>query len=612
MGQTVIGLDVGTWSVKAAVLDSGLRRFALQEVREHRIALGPDGAPVSAGVHAAVAQALEGLRDRNVIATAIPGQRVMTRELTLPFTDPKKIRSVLGFQLEEQLPVSLDELVYDYATLEAGDEGARLLCSAVERSWLRGFLDELAAAEADPKVVGLDTMAYAQLVPHLPSLEQAGEPGEGDGEPVAFLDLGHTTTSVTIVRDGRVELVRTLARGGHEVTLALAEALDLDYLQAERVKHRGVRLDGRVPKGVGDAEHGPRVRVVSQALRPLVRDLRGTLHAYAQRGGGRVERAFVLGGTARMPGLVPTLEGALGLRLAHAPLAAADWAQGVSGAHEPEALELSYGKAVALALAFAREAGAGVLNFRQGEFAFESDFKAVRGRAWALGLMVAALLSVFLVKQYLHLGQLEEQHQALVAALERFSADELGKKSQNFSGTKAKLVKPPKAEGEEIFPRLTALHALDQITADQDAVNAMTPPTTGDKPPGPRSPSPPTGDKGKGDDKDKSELDEEVDPALQGYKVEFEAVTIDLKGALIRGEVSGIEALEEFTGRLKKRRCFRAVETTDTHKSPNRERPDWLRFTVKVDIECKPPASDKDSKGKGAKGGKTSKAKGGA
>ncbi len=612
MGQTVIGLDVGTWSVKAAVLDSGLRRFTLQEVREHRVARGPDGAVVSAEEHLAVAAALEGLRDRSVIATAVPGQRVMTRELTLPFTDPKKIRSVLGFELEGRLPVDLSDMVYDYAVLEAGEEGARLLCSAVERDWLRGFLDELAAANADPKVVGLDTMAYAQLAPHLPPSEAGGDLEPGEGEPVAFLDLGHTTTSVTIVRDGRVELVRTLARGGHEVTLALAEALDLDYLQAERVKHRGVRLDGRVPEGVGDAEHGPRVRVVSQALRPLVRDLRGTLHAYAQRGAGRVERAFVLGGTARMPGLVATLEGALGLTLQRAHLGAADWAQGVSGAHEPEALDLSQGKAVALALAFAREAGAGVLNFRQGEFAFESDFKAVRGRAWALGLMVAALLSVFLVKQYLHLGELEEQHKALVAALESFTADTLGKKSQNFSGTKAKLVKPPKAEGEEIFPQLTALHALDQITADQDAVNAMKPPkAAGDKPPGPRSPSPPTGD----GDKDKAALDEEVDPALQGYKVEFEAVTIDLKGALIRGEVSGIEALEEFTGRLKKRSCFRAVETTDTHKSPNRERPDWLRFTVKVDIECKPPTSDKDKKGKkgkGATGGTTSKAKGGA
>ncbi len=608
MGQTVIGLDVGTWSVKAAVLDSGLRRFTLQEVREHRIARGPDGAPVSTEEHLAVAQALEGLRDRSVIATAVPGQRVMTRELTLPFSDPKKIRSVLGFQLEEQLPVGLEEMVYDYAVLESGDEGARLLCSAVERGWLRGFLDELAAADADPKVVGLDTMAYAQLMPHLPGLQDAGEAAPAEGEPVAFLDLGHTTTSLTIVRDGRVELVRTLARGGHEVTLALAQALDLDYLQAERVKHRGVRLDGRVPEGVGDAEHGPRVRVVSQALRPLVRDLRGTLHAYAQRGAGRVERAFVLGGTARMPGLVATLEGALGLALQPTHLGAADWAQGVSGAHEPQALELSFGKAVALALAFAREAGAGVLNFRQGEFAFESDFKAVRGRAWALGLMVAALLSVFLVKQYLHLGQLEEQHQALVAALESFTADTLGKKSQNFSGTKAKLVKPPKAEGEEIFPQLTALHAFDQITADQDAVNAMKPPPSDDKPPGPRGPTPPTGDKDKGE----LGLDEDVDPALQGYKVEFEAVTIDLKGALIRGEVSGIEALEEFTGRLKKRRCFRAVETTDTHKSPNRDRPDWLRFTVKVDIECKPPQSDKDKKAKGSKGSKAAKGKGGA
>ena len=44
MAQTVIGLDVGTWSIKAAALESTLRGFSLVEVAEHHLPRGADGA----------------------------------------------------------------------------------------------------------------------------------------------------------------------------------------------------------------------------------------------------------------------------------------------------------------------------------------------------------------------------------------------------------------------------------------------------------------------------------------------------------------------------------------------------------------------------------------
>ena len=53
----------------------------------------------------------------------------MTRELTLPFSDPKKISTVLGFELEEVLPLDIDELVFDYEPMETGPDGANLLCA---------------------------------------------------------------------------------------------------------------------------------------------------------------------------------------------------------------------------------------------------------------------------------------------------------------------------------------------------------------------------------------------------------------------------------------------------------------------------------------------------
>ena len=85
------------------------------------------------------------LDDFDALATAVSGGRIMSRELELPFSDDRRIRSVLGFQLEGKLPADLDDLVYDYTLLEEDDEQARLLCPAVDRQWLADFLADKGA-----------------------------------------------------------------------------------------------------------------------------------------------------------------------------------------------------------------------------------------------------------------------------------------------------------------------------------------------------------------------------------------------------------------------------------------------------------------------------------
>ena len=166
MAQTVIGLDIGTWSVKAAILDSGLRRFTLEQFRQVRLELDASGNPVTARTSDAVEEALDGIRERGAIVTAVPGVRVFNRELELPFTDDKRIQSVLGFELEGAFPVAVDDLAYDYVVLDRTEEGSKLLCSAVPKTVLKAFVDELGEADADPKIVCMDTLAAADLVEH--------------------------------------------------------------------------------------------------------------------------------------------------------------------------------------------------------------------------------------------------------------------------------------------------------------------------------------------------------------------------------------------------------------------------------------------------------------
>jgi len=647
MAQTVIGLDVGTWSIKAAVLESTLRGFSLVEVAEHHLPRGADGALLDSDRTASLRALLRQVRPPEVVATAVPGRRAMTREMKLPFSDEKKISTVLGFELEEVLPLDIDELVYDYEPLETGPEGSHLLCAAVDREWFKGFLAELEAADIDPKVVTLDAMAYTHLLACL---------GDEGPEPVALVDVGHETTSVTVIEGGRVRTVRTLARGGHHLTLALAAGLDVDYARAEAIKHTRLRVDGHLPADVPDAEHAASLALIRKPLDACIRDIRLTLHAHTNRWRTPVARLILFGGGSRLPGFDAEVSHALGLKVESPRLSTQGWTRMVL----PREQERTLPMATALGLGFVRGMGDGI-NFRRGEFASESDFKAVRERAGWLLTLAALLLATFFARQVVSLRMLEANHGVLVSQLEDFSKAVLGEEKDDFDFVLQRMNLPPKEEAEAVFPELTAFRAFYEITDSQSIVNEMKMPEEG-KAPGPPPAFPPripgAGDaplrdgaiSSKRRDETKRRMEsmkrdyldattikrvdttkllpgtrpaavpKAVRPAVESspeppppaeesateeaedgeseeakdsrYRVELKQVQLDLKSGFIKGEANNIEAIEAFTSELKRHRCFETVETSDTTRLSFGDRQDWLRFQLKIVIDCAAKAEE--------------------
>ena len=116
-------------------MESTLRGFSLVEVAEHHLPRSTDGALLGDDRVSSLKALMREVRPPEVFATAVAGRHAMTRELSLPFSDDKKIATVLGFELEELLPLDIDELVYDYEPLESGPDGANLLCAAVDKAW---------------------------------------------------------------------------------------------------------------------------------------------------------------------------------------------------------------------------------------------------------------------------------------------------------------------------------------------------------------------------------------------------------------------------------------------------------------------------------------------
>ncbi len=321
----------------------------------------------------------------------LPGPMTSTRRLSLPFSDAKKIRQTVPFEVESQVPYGIEEIVLDYQVLETATEGADVLVGLARRELIARHLLLLEAAGLDPRILELDAPVLANLAPFLEN---------ADGF-VFLADVGHAKTGLCALAGRKLHSARTLPLGGLSLTMALADDLGVGPETAERRKHEA-GLDLLQPAHPAFA----------RALDRLVREIDRTFTAPENARVGRPDRILLFGGSARMEGLAGLLQERLDVPV-EAPVFRTDerfaWRPGPEEALVAPA-------ALALALRGALRPPVSRLNLRQDEFAYKRDFTVLRRRflptvsiAGALLLLVLVNIGVILARNNSQVTKLDAQ-----------------------------------------------------------------------------------------------------------------------------------------------------------------------------------------------------------
>lgn len=302
MAKGIVGVDIGNESIRAVELTDAAGSNPTV-VRVFQVPL-PEGAARSGDVlevHT-VASALKrlwvegGFKSKDVVL-GIGNQRVLARDLTVPRTSLKQIRESLPVQVQDMLPVPVNEAILDFYPVSEGViDGAPvvngLLMAAVKEAVMAN-VNAAKAAGLNPVEVDLIPFALTRL--HMRQ--------QNTGGTIALIDIGATTTSVVIVTDGIPQFVRIIPAGGDEVTKALISRLDMTPAIAEQAK----RALGIITVGVAP-EHRPVVEVIHELTGQLLHGLRNTLNYFVNsRPRESIVRIILTGGGANLPGLVATL-----------------------------------------------------------------------------------------------------------------------------------------------------------------------------------------------------------------------------------------------------------------------------------------------------------------
>jgi len=147
MSRKVLGLEIGKEAVSAVMIRLGRRGHDLLAT-EH-VPYGDDGAAED-GLTAALAAVAEKIDINGATCiAAVPADGFSFRNLPAPFTDERKIRQVLPYEMEPILPMAVDDLIIDFQSFQHATAKS-LLAGSIERSRLSAYLKMLSSAGMDP------------------------------------------------------------------------------------------------------------------------------------------------------------------------------------------------------------------------------------------------------------------------------------------------------------------------------------------------------------------------------------------------------------------------------------------------------------------------------
>jgi general secretion pathway protein L len=368
--KNVLGLDLGSHTVKAVEFQQGLRGLEPAQLRLH---------PRSE-LEGTTAEGLRRFIDAHDLSTdhvvcALPGDRVSTRRLHFPFRERRKLAQAIPYELEGLIPFDLDEVIIDWTlgTSEAG--GADVTATVVQCQAVADLLDLLEAAGCPPRVVEAEGLALGNLAA---LFDLSGTR--------LVVDLGHRKTTVCLMVDEQAVAARSLPIGGMALTRALSKDLGLSIDDAEHHK---------CEEGLFEMGFNSRSPSALAQLDRIAREIMRTAEAFEDVLGGppaeRLDEITLVGGGARLHRIDEYLADRLGVSCRK--LSLPDEAEGAAlvAGGDP----LVFAPAIALALRGTGKARTR-MNFRQGPFAYRTSWRQLfvpemRPTVIWLGVLLALL-----------------------------------------------------------------------------------------------------------------------------------------------------------------------------------------------------------------------------
>lgn len=302
-----VGLDIGSYAMKAVVgqpTKDGLDVIKMVEAPNPIGAFAPDSPQKREQLITAIKQLFE-TNDLpfNEVRVSISESQVSTKAVTMPLLSDAELSSAIQWQVEQHIPIPLEEMQYEYVVLRRSDKQSAVqdmdvLLVGTRRQVVQNLADILLECNLDVTAMETDTLAQLRVA-------QLMMPAN---ENVALVNIGASFTTVTVVAQGVIQFVHSAPTAGLLFTRAVERGLGLDAVRAEEYKRAYGLLAGQL--------EGKMRTTLAPVMDSLVAEIQKAIRFFlSEHSGQSLQKMYVTGGSLYLPDLLPYLSQALSLEL---------------------------------------------------------------------------------------------------------------------------------------------------------------------------------------------------------------------------------------------------------------------------------------------------------
>ncbi len=456
--KKIIGIDFGTYEIKVIkyniredVITSVDRiRRELQEENENTQDSNTDSkqegeleeAPPS--WHEELRELLSESIHSEIYLNA-PDAISATLRLDVPFSDHQKVASVIPHLLADKLPLDAKHMVFDFLAFDSPSENASSPSEAVvgfsRKKEIQHFLEELKDLNIDPAMIAVPSLSLATYVATRYPTDDV----------VGYLDIGHESSTFTVLHKGHPILARSIRSGGDKITSLIAQRFGQTYSESEKIKQKFAAIVDKNDLSLNDQTRLVSATIV-EGLAPILRDVRRSLQGIYSTSGTEISSILLCGGTSRIKNIERYFSSELSVktRRFHSDLPDDD-----AGELVMVAALVECGKN--------EKTRANNPNLRQGELKYTGGGSVIRKRLIRFGIfagiMIVFLVGIFILQKMAH----EARRDAMKSVLAKESKKLFGKSTMSVKKVRAAL-----SEGEvgaqSYIPKVSAYELLYELS----------------------------------------------------------------------------------------------------------------------------------------------------
>ncbi len=298
LSMPACALDISDESIKYGEIVPSVDGFRLKYFGKEKV---PPGVIVSGKIEneTALVEILNNIKKQQQIKfvrVSMPEEQMYLFNLVLPNVPDSQMRETILLQIEDHVPLSAADVVFDYEVVREIDKDTLLVqVAALAASSMESYLSVFSQAELVPVSVELEAQAIARAV--------VSEDIKGS---VMIVDFGRTRIGISIVENGRVLFTSTFGMGGQKITEIIAKHFKVSIDEAEKMKKSYSNLGS-------DAENDIFPAIITN-LSVLLDELRKHFsywHTHISEDGkphAKIEKIILCGGEANLYGIVPYLK----------------------------------------------------------------------------------------------------------------------------------------------------------------------------------------------------------------------------------------------------------------------------------------------------------------